>query len=92
MHLLRLKIHGNTVQVPEDFVDERFRLASLLHHEMAPTFLGNLDERIASHVLDTFMGLVHELKKLVDDSLQELPMRLQESGVLADDVPIDGGR
>ena len=32
------------------------------------------------------MCLVHELEELVDDGLQELPVRLQESRVLADDV------
>ena len=35
----------------------------------------------------TFVSLVHELEQLVDDGLQELPMRLEESRVLADDIP-----
>ena len=32
------------------------------------------------------MGLVHELKELVDYRLQELPMRFEEAWILADDV------
>lgn len=32
------------------------------------------------------MRLVHEFEELVDDRLQELPMRLQEARVLSDDV------
>ena len=34
----------------------------------------------------TFVCLVHELEELVDDGFEELPVRLQESGVLTDDV------
>lgn len=34
----------------------------------------------------TFMGLVHEFEEFVDDRLQELPMRLQEPRILADDI------
>lgn len=33
------------------------------------------------------MGLVHELEELVDNRLQELPVRFQESWVLTNDVP-----
>lgn len=32
------------------------------------------------------MRLMHELKQLVHNRLQELPMRLQESRVLPDDI------
>ena len=32
------------------------------------------------------MRLVHELKVLVDDRLEELPVRFEEAGILADDV------
>lgn len=32
------------------------------------------------------MRLVHELEELVDDSLEELPMCLEESRILPDDV------
>lgn len=34
----------------------------------------------------TFVGLVHELEELVDNGLQELPVRLQKARILADDV------
>jgi len=39
----------------------------------------------------TFMGLVHELEKLVDNGLEEFPMRLQETRVLPDDIHDVGG-
>lgn len=39
----------------------------------------------------TFMSLVHELEKLVDDSLEELPVGFEESRVLANDVHDVGG-
>lgn len=32
------------------------------------------------------MSLVHELKELVDNGFEELPMRLEESRVLTDNV------
>lgn len=32
------------------------------------------------------MGLVHKLEKFVDDCLEELPVRLEEARILADDV------
>ena len=34
----------------------------------------------------TFVGFMHELEELVDDSLEEFPVRLEESWVLADNV------
>lgn len=34
----------------------------------------------------TFMGFMHKLEEFVDHCLQEFPMRLEESGVLSDDV------
>ena len=53
---------------------------------MQLAFDHNLDERVASHVLDAFVRLVHEFEQFVDDRLQELPMAAQEARVLADDV------
>ena len=37
------------------------------------------------------MSLVHELEKLVDNSLEELPVGFEESRVLANDVHDVGG-
>lgn len=34
----------------------------------------------------TFVSLVHELEQLVDDCLEELPVRFEEARVLADDI------
>ena len=48
--------------------------------------VGNLDKSVASHVLNTFMRFVHELEKLVDNRLQELPVCFQESRILSDNV------
>lgn len=48
--------------------------------------VGNLDERITSHVLHSFVRLVSKLEELVDDSLEEFPVGLQESRVLTNDV------
>lgn len=54
--------------------------------KLPPTLDGDLDERVASHVLDALVGLVHELKQLVNNSLQEPPVGPEESWVLANDV------
>ena len=53
---------------------------------MSTAFLCDFNESVTGHVLYTLMGLMHELKELVDDSFQELPVRLEESRVLTDDV------
>lgn len=34
----------------------------------------------------SFVGFVHELKQLIDDCLEELPMRLEEARILANNV------
>ena len=34
----------------------------------------------------TFVRLVHELEEFVNDCLEELPVRFEEAGILADDV------
>lgn len=57
-----------------------------MHNKVSSTFLGDLDESVTGHVLDTLVGLVHEFEELVDNSLQEFPMCLEESRVLSDDV------
>mmetsp|Transcript_12875 Transcript_12875/g.43019 ORF Transcript_12875/g.43019 Transcript_12875/m.43019 type:complete len:204 (-) Transcript_12875:1335-1946(-) len=62
------------------------RLARLLRHELALALLRNLQKRVAGHVLDARVQLVHKLKELVHHRLQELPVRAQEARVLADDV------
>lgn len=50
------------------------------------SLLGNLDERIAGHVLNTLVRLVREFEEFVNDSLEELPVRLEETRVLSNDV------
>jgi hypothetical protein len=58
---------------------------------MLDSLLSDLDERVASHVLNTLVRLVGELEELVDDRLEELPVRLEEARVLTDDVHDVGG-
>ena len=48
--------------------------------------VNQLDVRLTQRRLRTFVCLVHELEQLVDDRLQELPVRLEETRILADDV------
>jgi hypothetical protein len=57
-----------------------------MHYEVPPTLLSNFDESVAGHVLDTFVGFVHEFKQFVYHRLEELPMSLQEPGVLTNDI------
>ena len=54
--------------------------------KLPPALDGYLDERVARHVLDTLVGLVHELEQLVYNRLQEPPVGPEKSGVLAHDV------
>ena len=74
------------MQHPQDLIHKRLALPALLHHKVPPTLLRDLDERVARHVLHTLVRLVHELEKLIDDRLEELPVRFEEARVLADDV------
>ena len=53
---------------------------------MPTAFLSDLDERVTSHVLNTFVCLVHELEELVDDGLEELPVCFEEAGILSNNV------
>lgn len=53
MHLLRCQIASDLLEVANDFVDERLILSWLQCNEMTSAFVGNLDESIASHVLNT---------------------------------------
>jgi hypothetical protein len=54
--LLRRKVDRYPVKRPQDLIDERLVLARLLHDEMPPTLLRNLDECVARHVLNTCGG------------------------------------
>lgn len=86
VNLLGRKIHGDLSHVANNLFDEWLILTRLECHEMPSALVGDLDESIAGHILDTLVRLVHELEKLVDHRFQELPVRLQESRVLAHDV------
>lgn len=79
------------MQQPEDLIYERFLFPGLVHDEVPSAFLRNFDERIAGHVLHTFVCLVHEFKQLVDNRLQEFPVRFEETRILANNVHDIGG-
>ena len=70
----------------KDLVDKGLGFSRLLSDEVTTTLLSDFDERIAGHVLHSLVRLVHELEELVDDCLEELPVSLEESGVLSDNV------
>ncbi len=74
MNLVRLEIRNNLGQLSDQILDERPRFGGLLRHELSFTFLGDLQKSITSHVLHAGMQFVHELKQLVHDRLQELPV------------------
>jgi hypothetical protein len=57
---------------------------------MTSAFVRDLDERLAGHILHTFVRFVHEFEQFVDDGFQKLPMLPQEPRILTDDVPITG--
>lgn len=79
------------MQEAQNFIHERFLLSGLLHHKVSTAFLSDLNESVTSHILYTLMGFVHELEEFVDNSFQELPMRLKESRILTDDIHNVGG-
>lgn len=51
--LLRREIDSDTMQRPEDLVNERLLLSGLLHDKMSSTLLCDFDERITRHILYT---------------------------------------
>ena len=89
--LLGLQVADDRVDVAQEFIDKGHHFADLDLNELPATLLGDLDERVARHVLDALVGLVHELEQLVDDGLEEAPMSTQKTGVLADNVHNVGG-
>ena len=91
LYLRVLEVRDDRTQVEAELVDERHRLAHLQDDKLAAALLGNLEEGVARHVLHARVELVHELEELVDDRLEELPVRAQEARVLADDVHDVGG-
>jgi hypothetical protein len=90
-HLVRREVLDGGGEVVEQLGDERLRLLQLQHDKLALALVADLQEGVARHVLHAGVRLVHELKQLVDDRLEELPVRAQELGVLADDVHDVGG-
>ena len=70
----------------------RARIACLEDHELALALVRDFQERLAGHVLDARVRLVHELEQLVDHRLEEFPVVAQEPRVLAHHVPAMGGR
>ena len=86
VHLMRLQVADDRVDVVNDLLDEGHVLAKLNRDKVAATLLSDLDERVARHVLNSLVGLVHEFEQLVHYGLQELPVRTKKARVLADHV------
>ena len=61
--------------------------ADLLDDELPLAFVTDLEEGLTGHVLHPRMKLVHELKELVHDCLQKLPVVSQECGILPNYIP-----
>ncbi len=57
-------------------------------YKLSFALVTDLEEGLARHVLDARMSLMHELKQLVHDGLQELPVVAQKAGILADHIPV----
>lgn len=58
MNLLRGQVTGDALHATDDLIDERFSLSGLKRYEVSFALLGNLDERVACHVLHTYCGSV----------------------------------
>ena len=56
-NLLRLKITNNSINIRKNFFDEWHYFSDLDLNEMAPTFLCDLNEGIAGHVLNPVVSL-----------------------------------
>lgn len=89
--LVDLQVHDRGRQHVAQLLHERARLAGLQHHKLALELHGHLEERVAGHVLDARVLLVHELEQLQHHGLQELPVCLEEPWVLANHVPAQRG-
>jgi hypothetical protein len=57
------EIQSDSVQRAQDLVNERFSLSRLLGDEMTTALLSDLDERIACHVLDTYLTRTERIIK-----------------------------
>lgn len=55
LYLLWLKITNDSVDVSKDFINEWTDLPDLDLHEVTATFLSDLNERVACHVLHSIM-------------------------------------
>mmetsp|Transcript_1809 Transcript_1809/g.4477 ORF Transcript_1809/g.4477 Transcript_1809/m.4477 type:complete len:378 (-) Transcript_1809:786-1919(-) len=86
LHLVRLQIGNDGRERAHQLGDEGHAFVGLYGDEFPFAFGGNFQEGVARHVLNARMDFVHELEQLVDYGFEELPVRLQESRVLPDDV------
>ena len=57
MDLLWRKVNSNLGHSPDDFLDKGFALPWLNRNKVSLALIGNLDESVASHVLDTYRVL-----------------------------------
>jgi hypothetical protein len=67
-------------------VDDVWLVVLLADSEHMLCRLGDLEEGLTGHVLDTWMLLMHELVQFLDDGSEESPMVAQERWELTDDI------
>ena len=84
--LVRLQVAQIGWQVANDCLDEGLSVPIVHLHEHLLGQLGDLEVRLACHVLHPRVTLVHKLVQFVHHCLQEGPMVDQEVGELADHV------
>ena len=50
------------------------KITDLYLNKLSPALNCNLDESVTCHVLNSLMGLMHELEKFIDNRFQESPV------------------
>jgi len=55
MYLLWAQVHSNLPQGPNNLVNKWLGFSGLQSYEMALAFVGDLDERITRHILNTYI-------------------------------------
>lgn len=63
------------------------KYAHLDLYKLSFALVTDLEEGFTRHVLDAWVGLMHELEELVHHGLQELPMVAQKAWILSHHIP-----
>mmetsp|Transcript_9954 Transcript_9954/g.25311 ORF Transcript_9954/g.25311 Transcript_9954/m.25311 type:complete len:305 (+) Transcript_9954:1038-1952(+) len=73
-------------QAIQQLHDKRLLFPDVENDKLPAALVADLQEGVACHVLHPGMRLMHELKELVDDCLEKLPVRAKETRVLSDHI------